>query len=204
MATKYQKALTAFNRSAGQLKRYYDITPSKYLEGVKTAAGVERALKQMRFEAEQQQVAHAVEKYERETRVLRLFHKEQKKIRQAQAPKFYYDEAKQAAYEESLNQYNTAADSFLSNWSGFTRESYDDFVAFIGALPDEYKSDEAFGSKSIVEAYRTAKKAKLTDDELVKTLGRVLAKNKSGNQEDVINDLYDEIALLGKAKEEDK
>lgn len=193
MATKYQRALSSFNKSAGQLKRYYDINPESYLEGVKTVKGVERALKQMRFEAEQQQVTRAVEKYEKETRVLRAFKREQRKIERAQTPKFYFDEAKQAAYEKEVAAYDQAAQKFMKNWGGFSRSQYDQFVAFIGALPEEYKSNEAFGSKSIVEAWRQGKIYNLSDEQIVKTMGKVLDESTGGNQEDVINDLYDAL-----------
>ena len=198
MATKYQKALSSFNRSAGQLKRYYDITPEKYLEGVHTAAGVERALKQMRFEAEQIQIERAIEKYEKKTRVLRAFRREQRKIQRAQQPRFYFDEAKQAAYEKAQADYESHFKAFQSNWGGFNRAKYDEFVAFIGALPEEYKSNEAFGSKSIVEAWRQGKSYNLSDEDIVNVMIDTLDKNKSGNQEDVINDLYDALEAAGR------
>ena len=193
MATKYQKALSSFNRSAGQLKRHYDIKPEKYLEGVHTAAGVERALKQMRFEAEQIQVTRAVEKYEKKTRVLRAFRKEQRKIQRAQQPRFYFDEAKQAAYKKAMDDYESHYKAFKSNWGGFNRAKYDQFVAFIGALPEEYKKEDSFGSKSLVEAWRQGKKFELSDEEIVDIMIDTLDKNKSGNQEDVVNDLYDAL-----------
>lgn len=193
MATKYQRALSSFNRSAGQLKRYYDIEPEKYLEGVHTVKGVERALKQMQFEAEQIQIERAVEKYEKKTRVLRAFKREQRKIERAQTPKFYFDEAKQAAYEKEVEAYEQAAQTFMQNWGGFSRSQYDQFVSFIGALPEEYKSNEAFGSKSIVEAWRQGKSYNLSDEQIIKTMGKVLDESAGGNQEDVINNLYDAL-----------
>ena len=51
---QYKEALKQFNRTAGQLKRHYDVNPAEYLEGVKTAKGVERALVSLRREAERQ------------------------------------------------------------------------------------------------------------------------------------------------------
>lgn len=62
---EYREALTHFNRVAGQLKRYHDIDPSKYLENVRTGKGVERALNKLRFDVEQEKISKRVEEYER-------------------------------------------------------------------------------------------------------------------------------------------
>ena len=62
---EYKERLSYFNRVAGQLKRYQDIDTSKYLVGVTTAKGVDRALKQMRFDYERPKIEASVEAYER-------------------------------------------------------------------------------------------------------------------------------------------
>lgn len=62
---EYKAALTHFNRVAGQLKRWHDINPADYLEGVTTEKGVNRALKKMRFDAEREDIEAAVEAYEK-------------------------------------------------------------------------------------------------------------------------------------------
>ena len=37
---QYNEALKTYNRTAGQLKRHYDVNPVEYLEGVHTVKGV--------------------------------------------------------------------------------------------------------------------------------------------------------------------
>ena len=59
-------ARTAFNRSAGQYKRYYGIDPDIYLEGVHTPKGYERALESMRYDVEREKILAEVA--EREAR----------------------------------------------------------------------------------------------------------------------------------------
>lgn len=50
---QYREALRAFNRSAGQLKRWHNINPEEYLNAEsKTEKGVRRALDKMRLDAE--------------------------------------------------------------------------------------------------------------------------------------------------------
>ena len=99
--SKFRQAMTAYNRTAGQLKRYYDVDPAKYIEGKTTARGVERALSELRREAERQQVERAVEKYEKYTRVERSFKQKQKSIQEDDGVSDYHKErAKVHAYED--------------------------------------------------------------------------------------------------------
>ena len=85
--SRFKQAMTAYNRTAGQLKRYYKVDPAKYIEGKTTTAGVERALKELRREAERQQVEKAVKEYE-----VKRFMQKRAKIIESQKPKFYFDE----------------------------------------------------------------------------------------------------------------
>lgn len=61
---EFKKALTAFNRSAGQLKRYHDIDTGKYLEGANTPKRVQNALERMRYDIEREGILKRVAEYE--------------------------------------------------------------------------------------------------------------------------------------------
>ena len=61
----FQAALKHFNRVGGQLKRRHDLNPADYLEGVTTEKGINRALDQMRFDAEREDLQAAIDKYEK-------------------------------------------------------------------------------------------------------------------------------------------
>lgn len=58
----------AFNRSAGQYRRYYGIDTSVYTEGVHTPKGYERALAEMRRDIERERIAQQVAAREAEER----------------------------------------------------------------------------------------------------------------------------------------
>ena len=195
--SKFRQAMTAYNRTAGQLKRYYDVDPAKYIEGKTTTAGVERALKELRREAERQQVERAVEKYEKYTRVERSFKQEQRKIKSVQTPKFYFDAEKQRDYESRVFAYEKGKETFVRRYSayGMTDANYDKFVSFIGALPEEYKSNEAFGSKNVVEAWRTAQDLKLSDEQMLRVMIDTMdnANGQGLNQETLLHNLYENM-----------
>ena len=65
-ALLFKEALTHFKRVGGQFARYYGIDYLSYLTGVKTPAGVARALDEMRRDVEREQITRRVE--EREAR----------------------------------------------------------------------------------------------------------------------------------------
>ena len=169
--SRFKQAMTAYNRTAGQLKRYYKVDPAKYIEGKTTTAGVERALKELRREAERQQVEKAVKEYE-----VKRFRQRRAKIIESQKPKFYFNEEKQRAYEQKLAEYNIAKGTFVQRYQeyGMTEAKYDKFVAFIGALSEEYKTNEAFGSKNIIEAWRTAQNIKLSDEDFFRVMQKTM------------------------------
>ena len=186
--TKYQKALTSYNRVAGQLKRYYDVNPAEYLEGVHTAKGVERALASLRREAERQQVERRVQIYKERTRPMRLFENRRRRIEQAQWPKFYINEEKQAAYNMEVKAANDAYKKFKSNWGYMNRGQYDRFVQFIGSMDDSMK--ENFGSGNLVEMFRAGERKKLSPTEIFEKVNT--AYNQGGTYaEDYINNFYD-------------
>lgn len=186
--TKYQKALTSYNRVAGQLKRHYDVNPAEYLEGVKTAKGVERALASLRREAERKQIERRVQIYEERTRPMRLFENRRRRIEKAQLPQFYINEEKQAAYNKEVTASNEAYKKFKSNWGYMSRKQYDRFVQFIGSMDDSMK--ENFGSGELVEMFRAGERKKLSPTEIFEKLNT--AYNQGGTYaEDYINNFYD-------------
>ena len=184
---QYKEALKQFNRTAGQLKRHYDVNPADYLEGVHTAKGVERALTSLRREAERQQVERRVQIYEERTRPMRLFENRRRRIEQAQRPQFYIDAEKQAAYDREVAAANKAYEKFNSYWH-MSRSDYDNFVQFIGSMDDAMK--ENFGSGNLVEMFRAGQRKNLTPTEIFEKVNT--AYNQGGTYaEDYINNFYD-------------
>ena len=62
---EFKEALKEFRRSAGQIRRYHPgINPDKFLEGVTTRKGVERALDKLRYTAERENIEKRVAEYE--------------------------------------------------------------------------------------------------------------------------------------------
>lgn len=184
---QYKEALKAYNRTAVQLKRHYDVNPAEYLEGVKTAKGVERALASLRREAERQQIERRVQIYEERTRPMRLFENRRRRIEQAQRPQFYINEEKQAAYDREVAAANKAYDAFNKHWS-MSRAEYDRFVQFIGSMDDSMK--ENFGSGNLVEMFRAGERKNLTPTEIFEKVNT--AYNMGGTYaEDYINNFHD-------------
>lgn len=186
---QYKEALKAYNRTAGQLKRHYYVNPAEYLEGVKTAKGVERALASLRREAERQQIEKRVQIYEERTRPMRLFENRRKRIEQAQRPQFYINEEKQAAYDREVEAANKAYEAFNRNWH-MSRGEYDRFVQFIGSMDDAMK--ENFGSGNLVEMFRAGERKQLTPTQIFEKVNT--AYNQGGTYaEDYINNFYDSL-----------
>lgn len=184
---QYKEALKAYNRTAGQLKRHYNVNPAEYLEGVKTAKGVERALASLRREAERQQIERRVQIYEERTRPMRLFENRRRRIEQAQRPQFYMDDEKQAAYIREVDAANKAYEAFNRNWN-MSRSEYDRFVQFIGSMDDAMV--EKFGSDNLVEMFRTGERKKLSPTEIFEKVNT--AYNMGGTYaEDYINNFHD-------------
>ena len=184
---QYKETLKSYNKTAGQLKRYYDVNPAEYLEGVKTAKGVERALASLRREAERQQIERRVQIYEERTRPMRLFENRRRRIEQAQRPQFYMDDEKQAAYIREVDAANKAYDAFNEHWS-MSRSEYDRFVQFIGSMDDAMV--EKFGSDNLVEMFRTGERKKLSPTEIFEKVNT--AYNMGGTYaEDYINNFHD-------------
>ena len=184
---QYKEALKAYNRTAGQLKRHYNVNPAEYLEGVHTAKGVERALASLRREAERQEIERRVQIYEERTRPMRLFENRRRKIEQAQRPRFYIDAEKQAAYDKEVEATQKAYEEFNKYWT-MSRPEYDRFVQFIGSIDDSMK--ENFGSGNLVEMFRAGERKNLTPTEIFEKVNT--AYNQGGTySEDYINNFYD-------------
>lgn len=184
---QYNEALKAYNRTAGQLKRHYDVNPAEYLEGVKTAKGVERALASLRREAERQQIERRVQIYEERTRPMRLFENRRRRIEQAQRPQFYIDAEKQAAYDREVEAANKAYEKFNSYWH-MSRPNYDKFVQFIGSMDDAMK--ENFGSGNLVEMFRAGERKQLTPSQIFEKVNTAYTQGGT-YAEDYINNFYD-------------
>lgn len=183
---QYNEALKAYNRTAGQLKRHYDVNPAEYLEGVHTAKGIERALASLRREAERQQIERRVQIYEERTLPMRLFENKRRKIERAQRPQFYIDAEKQAAYDKEVKAAQKAYNVFNKHWS-MIRPEYDRFVQFIGSMDDSMK--ENFGSGNLVEMFRTGEQKKLSPTEIFEKVNT--AYNMGGTYaEDYINNFH--------------
>lgn len=184
---QYKEALKSYNRTAGQLKRHYDVNPAEYLDGVHTAKGVERALASLRREAERQQIERRVQIYEERTLPMRLFEKRRRRIEQAQRPQFYIDAEKQAAYDREVEAANKAYEVFNGNWP-MSRPEYDRFVQFIGSMDDAMI--EKFGSDNLVEMFRAGQRKNLSPTEIFEKVNT--AYNQGGTYaEDYINNFYD-------------
>lgn len=184
---QYKEALKAYNRTAGQLKRHYDLNPAEYLEGVHTAKSVQRALASLRREAERQQIERRVQIYEERTRPMRLFENRRRRIEQAQRPQFYIDAEKQAAYNKEVEAANKAYEEFNKYWT-MSRPEYDRFVQFIGSMDDAMI--EKFGSDNLVEMFRTGERKNLSPTEIFEKVNT--AYNQGGTYaEDYINNFYD-------------
>jgi len=148
----YKAAVTHFNRVGGQLKRYHDVDPQSYLEGITTVKGVERALDRMRFDAEREDIDQAIAEYERA-----------------------FDEA----MDEQLKEENTqemedreerARQSLNENWDLDWTET--DSRIFWNAFDDADIMD-AFGSEQVIDMGNAA----LADNKITTRQAAEIAKN---------------------------
>ena len=132
-ALLFKEALTHFKRVGGQFARYYGIDYLSYLTGVKTPAGVKRALEEMRFDVEQEQITRRIE--EREAR------EEAKRKEEEQLAQMEIDNIKYQI--ESLT---------YSAQSGYSREDMSRSVNLILEIIDD--SVERYGAVTAVEWLR--------------------------------------------------
>ena len=173
MNKAFKEALTHFNRVGGQLKRTHDIDPASYLEGVTTKKGVERALDQMRFDAEREDIDRDIEEYER-------------RLEEA-----LEDELKEEDLLEKERQYEEARDTLNENYDLDWDET--DSQIFWDAFDDSDIID-AFGSTQILDMGNAALKnnnitTKQAAEIAKRTAGQLLGKGYTNEQK---RDNYDD------------
>ena len=169
----YKAALTHFNRVGGQLKRHHNIDPASYLEGVHTQKGIERALDQMRFDAEREDIDRAIEDYERRLDDL------------------LDEQMKEEDIEEKERQYHDARDTLNEKYDLDWDET--DSQIFWDAFDDSDIID-AFGSTQILDMGNAAmKNNKITTKQAAeiakRTAGNLLGKGLTNEQK---RDSYDD------------
>lgn len=156
---EYKVAVTAFNRSAGQIRRYHpEIDTGEYLSGVTTAKGAERALKQLKFDVEQIEIAERVAQYEERLESI------------------YQEMLKEESIERFEDERERARESLNENWGlDWEEEDYEEFWDTFGDsdLIDTYGSEQLIyiGERFIKERgelrpSKVAKIAKQTMNEI--------------------------------------
>lgn len=156
---EYKAAVTAFNRSAGQIRRYHpEIDTGEYLSGVTTAKGAERALKQLKFDVEQIEIAERVAQYEERLESI------------------YQEMLKEESIERFEDERERARESLNENWGlDWEEEDYEEFWDTFGDsdLIDTYGSEQLIyiGERFIKERgelrpSKVAKIAKQTMNEI--------------------------------------
>ena len=170
---EYKAALTHFNRVGGQLKRHHNIDPASYLEGVHTEKGIERALDQMRYDAEREDIDRAIEDYERRLDDL------------------LDEQMKEEDLEEKERQYQDARDTLNEKYDLDWDET--DSQIFWDAFDDSDIID-AFGSTQILDMGNAAMKnnqitTKQAAEIAKRTAGNLLGKGLTNEQK---RDSYDD------------
>lgn len=97
------------------------------------------------------------------------------------------EQQKKEAEEKARQRDQKARETFKDRW-GFNDQEYADFIKFIASIPDDLK--EAFGSETLVEAFRTANEYGISGQELNYILQQTYAMSDGGTQEDIVNDLF--------------
>lgn len=156
---EYRAAVTAFNRSAGQIRRYHpEIDTGEYLSGVTTAKGAQRALEQLKFDVEQIEIAERVAQYEERLESI------------------YQEMLKEESIERFEDERERARESLNENWGlDWEEEDYEEFWDTFGDsdLIDTYGSEQLIyvGERFIKERgelrpSKVAKIAKQTMNEI--------------------------------------
>lgn len=123
-----RQAMTAFNRSAGQIKRYHpELNPAEYVEGKTTAFQILKALDKLKLDAEQIEIGKRVEAYEKKLDII------------------YEEMLKRESLEKFQEERDQSYQSLNENWGlDWTREDYDEFWDTFGDsdLVDFYGSEQ--------------------------------------------------------------
>lgn len=179
-----------FNRIKGLFGRQDPTGVSYNNEGTPRGGFWQRVgdgLKQRRIDRQWKKSQERMEKMERES----LRDKMRRKAEEA-AQKKAYEERMRAAHEQGRQ-------SFQEHY-GFNDRQYDDFIQFIDGTGEDLK--EAFGSENLVEAFRTGREYGLSPEDMRAVLDQTYNMTEGGTQEDIINDLYANMAAYaGNVKE---
>lgn len=159
---EYKEAITKFNRSAGQIKRYHpEIDTGEYLSGVTTARGAQRALDRLKFDVEQEEIATRVAEYEERLN------------------KIYEEMLKEESIEKFEEERDRARESLNDNWGlDWEEEDYEEFWDTFGDsdLIDTYGSEQLIyiGERFIKERgeLRPSKVAKIAKQTMNEITGR--------------------------------
>lgn len=198
---EYKQNLARFNRIAGQYRRYSggEFDTKKYLKGVTTPKGIERALKQMQYDYERPKVEAAVKAYER--RQYEIYRKGLEKEYRAQSEQA----AKDADLAAKLNQYETGYETFQERFDYELSETdFRELIDVWGGISEEMK--EAYGGSdpdkqgygNLVYAYKEIKDPVMrqTFPDLLK---EVRSENPGAIQEELMNELYKKIEEVNRS-----
>lgn len=199
---EYKAALTKFKRTAGQLKRYADIDPESYLIGKNTAKGIEKALKQMQIDYDQQRIDERLQQYEekRYERYRQTLEKEMRK--QSQQAEKNKDLA------DKLNQYQTGYETFKENFDyDLSETDFRELIDVWGGISEEIK--EAYGGSdpdmqgygNLVYGYKEIKDP-LLKQEYPQMLKDIRETMPSATQEELMNEVYRRIEEKNREYEE--
>lgn len=175
-SSAYKEAVKHFNRVGGQLKRKHDIDPADYLQGVTTKKGVERALEQMRLDAEQMDVD------------FRLSVRDQKDAAE--------EAEKEADLQAKEEAYKNARESLEENW-GIDMDSTESEI-FWNAFNDTDIID-AFGSENVLymgEEIRSDKKITMRQAaEIAKGVASKVAGGGGEDQNRTARNMYNQAII---------
>ena len=125
--------------------------------------------------------------YERSKRRQEKMDRERREREEKERRKREEEQQKREAEEKARERDAKARKTFQDRW-GFNDQQYDDFTKFIASTPDDLK--EAFGSETLVEAFRTANEYGISGQDLNDILQQTYAMSEGGTQEDIVNDLF--------------
>lgn len=173
---EYREALAAFNRSAGQLKRYHpDFDVKSYVEDAHTAYQVNKALDKLKFDIERQGILERVAEYERQ---LDIRYEEMLK-----------QEDLERHYEEREKALDTINDRYGLDWD---EEDAEEFWDLFGEkdIIDAYGSDQVIAIGERFMNYQSLRPSKVA--KIAKKVAAEFAGSGKG-QEDMVDELEKEI-----------
>lgn len=199
---EFKRALTRFNRVAGQLKRYADIQPEQYLEGKTTAKGIERALKAMQIDYDQQRAEKNIEAYER-----RRYERYREGL-EKEARKQSEQAEKDRDLADRLNNYKKSFETFKENFDyDLSETDFRELIDVWGGISEELKEkyggsdpDEQ-GYGNLVYTYKEIKDP-LKRQEFPDELKKLMEEMPSATQGERVNALYKRIEEWNQAYDE--